>query len=51
MTLKENNYVLIAKLHPLEERLALGDNFDMSERIKIISSDWLSEIGEDIYNF
>lgn len=51
VALKENNCVLIAKLHPLEERLALSDKFDTSQRIKIISSTWLSKIGEDLYSF
>lgn len=46
--LKEENCVIIAKLHPMEEKILSNDDW-VSNRVKLINSKWLEEKQIDLY--
>ncbi|WP_158651607.1 CDP-glycerol glycerophosphotransferase family protein [Mesobacillus jeotgali] len=48
--LKANNCVIIAKLHPIEEKLLSANKLATSSRIKLVNSKWLEESKNDLYN-
>jgi len=47
--LRDNNYVLLSKLHPMEENLVSGKSINVGERMKLIDSRWLTNIDKDLY--